>query len=376
MLKGGTSAAGKTGALMSGYTQYYQPCEVICYSKSTQAIMEAQGTRAYNAYVTIEDLDGNDIILSTCSYLQVQKYLASGIDNGSVTVEKPEVWSLWGSDYTEILKPSKRSITIYAGAVGKEIVLLRGRITGYAEMIGGEGGAININISDHRSTLQRIAPVALLYEHTRYCETHRLAFPTFAAAGMTMTINDKDVTGFFQPTQNNLNSVAQAISGQPEWIGGGIMTVGAAGGAEYLGDDLLLITDELITYATRDYYDSSAFNAINITGLRSSFVITKEIRDDADIAKRGKILSGATLGSEVDILADMEVLAQQAIARALLGRLSIFITFQPYIVPGQIIKIQSDRFNIPLTTARTTLVRHQYAHGNEATALDGLEVAL
>lgn len=376
MLKGGTSAAGKTGALMTGYTQYYQPCEVICFSKTTQAIMEAQGTRAYNAYVTIEDLDGNDIVISMCSYLQVQKYLASGIDNGSVTIEKPELWSIWGVDYTEILKPSKRSITIYAGAVGKEIVLLRGRITGYAEMIGGEGGAINVNISDHRSTLQRIAPVPLLYQHTRYCETHRLAFPTLSPAGMTITINDRDVSGFFQPAQNNLAAISQTISGQTEWVGGGIMTVGTASGTQYLGEDLFTVTDSIITYATRDYYDSSAFNAINIIGLRNGFVINKEIRDDADIVKRGKILSGAVLGSDVDDLAEIELLAQQAIARALLGRLSIFITFQPYIVPGQIIKIQSDRFNIPLTTARTTLVRHQYAHGNEATALDGLEVDL
>jgi hypothetical protein len=376
MLKGGTSAAGKTGAMMTGYTQYYQPLEVICFSKSVQTIMETKGTRAYNAYVTIEDLDGDEITISGCSYMQVQKYLSSGIDNASITVEKPELWSIWGNQYTEILKPSKRSITLYAGAAGKEIVLLRGRITGYSESIGGEGGAININISDHRATLQRIVPIALIYIRTRYCETHRLAFPTLSAAGMTLTINDKDVSGFFQPTQNNLNAIAETISGSPEWVGGGIMNVGSPTGTEILGDDLFLISDRIITYATRDYYDSSAFNAINIIGLRNGFVINKEIRDDIDIAKRGKILSSTVLGSDVDDLAEIELQAQRAIARALLGRLSVAITFQPYILPGQVVKIQSDRFNIPLTTARTTLVRHQYSHGNEATALDGLEVDL
>lgn len=376
MLKGGTSAAGKTGAMMTGYTQYYQPLEVVVYSKNLQAIIETQGIEAYNTFITVEDLAGDEITISECSYVQVQKYLASGIDNGSVTIEKPELWSIWGNDYTEILKPSKRSITIYSGVPGKEVVLLRGRITGYAETAGGEGGAININISDHRATLQRIVPTPMIYIHTRYCAAHRLAFPTLSAADMTMTINDRDVIGFFVPVQNNLNSVNEAISGQTEWIGSSLMTVGTAGGEQILGDDLLLITDAMITYAVRDYYDSSAFNAINITGLKNGFVVNKEIRDNTDIAKRGKILSGTIIGSAVDDLAEMEALAREAIARALLGRLSISITYQPYLVPGQIVKIQSDRFNIPLTTARTTLVRHQYSHGNCATYLDGLEIAL
>jgi hypothetical protein len=169
MLKGGTSAAGKTGALMTGYTQYYQPCEVIVYSTATQTqIEQSRRVLDYNSYVTIEDLTGVEVTLTSCSYFQVQRYIGEGIDNASFTVQKPEVWSLWGDTYTELLKPSKRTFRIYSGLPGKEVCLFAGRITSYTEVAGGDGGAINIYCNDHRLTLKRITPLQLTYEFNHY----------------------------------------------------------------------------------------------------------------------------------------------------------------------------------------------------------------
>jgi hypothetical protein len=375
MLRGGTSAAGKTGALMSGYTQYYQPCEVICYSKNTQAAIEhSRRTLDYNSYVTMEDLNGNEIRLTTCSYFQVQRYIGDGIDNASFTIQKPEIWSIWGDIYPELLKPSKRSFSIYSGLAGKEICLFRGRIITYTEIAGGSGGAINIYCNDHRLTLKRITPLQLTYEHTRYCEVHRLAFPTFVAAGLNLTIQDKDTVGLFPPVETAYTSIANAISGSPEWVASDVMALGTASGLEILGNDLLRITDSIITYATRTFADSSAFNAVEITGLHSGFVVTKEIKDDADIVKRGKISYGNVVGTEYDDLAEIELIARKMIARALAGNLSATINYNPYIIPGQIVILQSDRFNIAETIARVKLVRQQLAHGNPSTSLDGLEV--
>lgn len=377
MFKGGTSAAGKTGAMMTGYTQYYQPCEVFCYSKSTQAAMElSRKATAYNVYVTIEGLDGVEKTISECSYVQVQKYIASGVDNASFTVEKPELWSIWGNEYTEILKPSKRAFTIYAGIPGKEIIVFRGRIISYTEIIGGEGGALNIYCNDYRVSLKRLVPVQLYYDHTRYCEIHRLSFPTFAAAGMTMTITDKDVVGLFPPVQSNLDSVTAAVSSVTQWVSSDVMSVGTASGHELIGDDIFEINDQIITYATRGFYDSSAFNTINIMGLRSGFVVTKIIRDDADIAKRGVVEAMEVLGSEYDNLVDVEASARALLALSLSGSLSLSITFNPYIVPGQLVLVNSQRFNIENTYARVKAARHQYKHGAASTALDGLEIVI
>jgi hypothetical protein len=108
--------------------------------------------------------------------------------------------------------------------------------------------------------------------------------------------------------------------------------------------------------------------------LRSGFVVTKEIKDDADIVKRGKISYGNVVGTEYDDLAEIELIARKMIARALAGNLSATINYNPYIIPGQIVILQSDRFNIAETIARVKLVRQQLAHGNPSTSLDGLEV--
>lgn len=376
MIRGGTSASGKTGGLMTGYTQYYQPLEVIVFSVDTQAAMEAStGSSGCVAYITIEDLAGEIVTLSSCSYFQVQRYISSGIDNATLTIEKPEVWSIWGDSYTELLKPSKRTVTIYSGLSGKEVIVFVGRITGMVETAGGGGtGAINLYLSDHRATLQRIVPLQLTYEHTRYCEVHRLTHQTMVEAGGNVTIHDKEVIGLFAPADNNFNSANQAMSGSAEWASGGLMNIGTAITQDIIGEDLFYIDDSLITYATRDFYDSSAYNTINITGLKSGFVITRVVKDDADIAKRGRIIAGTVLGTEYDDIDDVQTLAEALLVKSLAGRFSITIKYNPYLIPGQVIKIQSDKYNIPESFARLNLVRQQYSYSNQSTSLDGVEI--
>lgn len=375
MLKGGTSASGKSGALMTGYTQFYQPCEVIVYSTVTQEQIEnSRRVLDYNSYVTMEDLEGNEIRLTSCSYFQVQRYIGDGIDNASFTIQLPEIWSIWGDTYPELLKPSKRTFSIYSGLEGKEVCLFKGRIVSYTEIAGGNGGAINIYCNDHRLTLKRITPLQLTYEHTRYCEVHRLAYPTFAAAGLNLTITDKDTVGLFPPVETALTSIANAISGSPEWVAADVMALGTASGLNIYGEDLLYISDRIITYATRIFADSSAFNRVDIQGLRSGFLVTSTVRDSADIKKRGEIAYGNVVGTEYDDINEVTAIAELMIERALAGTLSLTINYNPYIVPGQIVYLQSNRFNIPETKARVKLVRQQYAHGNASTALDGVEV--
>lgn len=377
MIRGGTSAAGKTGAIRTGYTQFFIPCELFAYSKSVQEKLETRGKAAsYRALVKIENLAGEEQILTSCSYFQVQKYFSSGVDNAFVTIQRPEVWSIWGNQYTNLLKPSKRTITILAGLLGEEIPIFKGRIVGMAEVQGGPGGAINLTCNDHRITLQRTRPEALALPHSRYCEVHRLANPTFKEAKQVLTVADSDTSGVFTPIIDNLKSVAQALSGDALWCSGEVMAVGTGGGLQVLGDDVLLIDDAAIITATRDFYDSSAFNTVNIKGLDSEGeVITETILDETDADERGTVAYGTVVGTDKDSIESVRALAVEMIAKSLAGRLQASIVFNPYLVPGQIVKFSSNRFKIALTTATIKSVRHQYQYGDCGTWLDGLEIA-
>jgi len=375
MIKGGTSAAGKTGAIRTGYTQMYIPCELVCYSKAVQTKLENTARASvYNALVKIETLTGEQQILTSCSYFQVQKYLSSGMDSAFLTIQKPEVWSIWGSKYTNLLKPSKRTVTIYAGIPGNEMPIFRGRITGVAEVQGANGGAINLTCSDTRITLQRTIPIQLEQPHSRYCEIHRLANAAFKEAGQVLAIADSDTSGVFTPSGDSLASVAQALSGQPVWVSGDVMAVSSGSALQILGDGLMLINDAVITSATRDFYDSNAFNTVTIQGMLNNKLVTEQIFDANDVSERGRVAYSTVIGSEFDSIATMRLQAQQMIARVLAGRFTASIAFNPYLIAGQAVKLESKRFKIPLTTARLSVITHQYQHGDCSTALNGLEV--
>jgi hypothetical protein len=376
MIKGGTSAAGKTGAMRTGYTQAYIPCELFCYSKSVQAKLEAKSRISrYNALVKIENLVGVEQVLTSCSYFQVQKYLSSGMDSASLTIQKPEVWSIWGDQFKNLLKPSKRNVTILAGVPGGEIPIFKGRITGMSEAQGASGGAINLNCNDHRITLQRTEPTQLALPHSRYCEIHRLANGIFKAAGQVLVIADVDTIGAFTPVNDGLASSNQALSSKPMWVSGDLMTIGTGDGLQVIGTDILSVTDAAIASATRDFYDSSAFNSVVIQGLNDDGdLVTDEVKNDADVIDRGKIKYSSVVGTEFDSIDIARAQANSLIERALAGRFFASIVFNPYLMPGQVIKIQSNRFNITETTGRIMMVRHQYQRGDCGTWLDGLEV--
>ncbi len=375
MIRGGTSAAGKTGAIRTGYTQFFIPFKIFAFSAAIQANIESRNkAKSVNAFLKIENELGGETELVSCSYFQVQKYLGGGVDSAYITIEKPDVWSIWGDEYPELLRPSKRTVSIYAGIPGEEIVIFKGRITGAAETKGSAGGSINLTCNDHRYTLKRETPTQLVRDHSRYCEIHKQAFEIFKAANQHLIIADNDASGEFSPVLDSFSAVLQALSGAAEWISGNAITVSSGTTLKLVGTDVLTIDDEIINTAARDFYDSNAFNTVLIKGLVSGTLETDVVADSADVAKRGNINYPTVIGNEKDDLEKIRAQAESMISAVLQGRFFATIIFNPYLLPGQIIKIQSSRFNLAVTTARINSVRHQYKRGSCATYIDGLEV--
>lgn len=375
MIKGGTSAAGKCGNLRTGYTQQFIPCALYLLPEHLQTRLESNRQLNWNAYVEIENLTGDLIRVDDCSYFQVQKQYLNGVDTASITIEKTSLWSMWGGSYVDILRPSKRKIKVYAGFPGYEMEIYTGRITSVSETKGSDNlGAINLYCADYRSILQKIESTQTGYAATRYYEIYRLVIDTFGYAQQLVAITDRDIINDFLPVGNNLDAANNSMSGQPAWsMGAGVVTMGGNRGQVLLGN-VLHINDDHINYAARNFSDASAYNVVMARGLDTEGdIIEQEVVDAVDIAKRGRVLYPETVGSDGDNLADMVLLSEQIIARSLAGTLSMNILFNPYLLPGQIVEMHSERFGIAKRNAKINAVRHQYSRGSCLTALDQVD---
>ncbi len=375
MIKGGTSSAGKSGNLRTSYSQQFIPCQLYIMPPALQARLENNDRLTFNAYVQVEDMTGSLVTLSACSYFQVQKQLLGGLESASLTIEKPEVWSLWGSTYNEVLRPSLRKLKIFAGFPGYEMPIFTGRIINAYETRGsGNLGAINLTCSDFRSALRKEESTQNTDNASRYYEIYRLAQATFSGADQMLVISDRDVWGAFLPVGDKLQAINDTITGQPAWsMGSGSVVVCGNRQLVSLGD-AVAITDAQINYATRIFADSTAYNVAVATGLSGGVLTEQEVTDAADIAKRGRVVYPQTIGGDNDELTDMVALAGEIISRSLAGTLSATILFNPYLLPGQIVSFQSTRLEIDATPAKIQAVRHQYRHGSCITALDSLEL--
>lgn len=375
MIKGGTSSAGKSGNLRTSYSQQFIPCQLYIMPPALQTRLENNDRLTFSAYVQVEDLTGSLVTLTACSYFQVQKQLLGGLESASLTIEKPEVWSIWGSTYNEVLRPSLRKLKIFAGFPGYEMPIFTGRIINVTESRGSENlGAINLTCNDFRSALRKEESTQNTASASRYFEIYRLAQATFSGADQMLVISDRDVWGAFLPVGDKLQAINDTITGQPAWsMGSGSVVVCGNRQLVSLGD-AVAITDAQINYATRIFADSTAYNVAVATGLSGGVLTEQEVTDAADIAKRGRVVYPQTIGSVNDELTDMVALAGEILSRSLAGTLSATILFNPYLLPGQIVSFQSTRLEIDATPAKIQAVRHQYRHGSCVTALDSLEL--
>lgn len=376
MIKGGTNSAGKTGNMRTSYSQQFIPCQLYLMPSEMRQKLERNESLTFNAFVEIENLAGDMIRLNTCSYFQVQKQLLGGIETANITIEKPELWSIWGDAYTEVLRPSKRRLKVFSGFPGYEMPIYTGRIVSVFETRGSDNlGAINISCSDYRSVLRKEEGDAEDFEVSRFFEIYRLARGVFEESDQMLIISDRDVIGAFLPTGDKLQAINDVLTGQPAWSMGSGAVVVCGNRQLVAAGDVLKITDKQINTATRNFADSSAYNVVIARGLDGDGKIAEqEVRDDADIVKRGRQVYPQTVGGDNDTLEDMIILAGEIIARALAGGFSANILFNPYLLPGQIVSFQSTRFGIPATNAKIQAVRHQYRHGSCSTSLDQLEL--
>lgn len=378
MIFGGNSAGGKLSSQRLNYSHVYLPLQTFTFSKSViSEITSSSKARKYNAYVTIET-DSGTVDLVTCSYFQVQRKSIGSNDSASLTIQKAQVWSVWGTENPGILSPSQKVLTIYCGIPGEEIPIYFGRITSSIESQGANGGAININCSDFRVTMKREDACVKTTEHTKYFEMHRQANQAFRDSGQVLCYSDQDGVGIFNSIGNKYDASNKAISGEHTWQASpaGCITSGANNNNLVLGDDIPLLDDRVIYTATRSISDSSSFNTVSCVGLDvvGGTLISSSVNDAADVAKRGRITYSTTIGTDKDLLTDVESIAATMIASVLEGGLAASVVFNPYLCSGMIMNFQSDRFNISPTIASLGGVRHQYSYGDAQTFLDGVDV--
>jgi len=377
MIRGGTQAAGKSGNLRTSLTQVFLPCQLFLVPAVYKRRLENNSNLTWNAYAELESTSGATIRLNACSYFQVQKTLIGGLETANLTIEKPEIWSIWGSQYPEELRPSKRRIKIFAGFPGAEINIFTGRIIYTSESRGsgaGNLGAINLTCNDHRSLLQKETSSQYATDVSRFFEIYRQLSGFISDTSQLIYIAESDSIGNFRPLGNKYDAANAALPGQAAWSI-------AAGAAAITGNDetrvissLLSITDKQIKYATRNFADSTAYNVVNARGLVDGELSEQEVTDAADIAKRGRVVYSGFVGTDADQLSDAILQAQAIISRSLQGTVSAQILFNPYLLPGMPISFASSRFNIAAGLAKVYAVRHQYRHGSCLTALDSLEV--
>lgn len=376
MIQGGTSSAGKCANLRTGYTQQFIPCQLYLLEPEVVSRLEQNRRLTWSGKVLIEDLSGNNIDVIDASYFQVQKHLIGSIETSSLTIEKADLWSIWGSGYTEVLRPSKRKVKVYAGLAGKEILIYTGRITSVQETRGsGNLGAININCSDFRSVLRKEESSQAGEIVSRYYEIYRLASRVFAEdADQMLVINDADTWGLFLPSGNSEAAVNETITGQPAWSMSAGTVVVFGNRQKVVFGDVLHVTDKHINWATRTFADSNVYNVAFARGLNGEDIEEQEVTIEADIAKRGRVAYPQTIGTDNDNLSDMVAFAQEVLERSQNGTFNITLDYNPYLLPGQIIRFESQRFSIPETTVKLQAVRHQYSYGGCSTAIDAIEL--
>jgi hypothetical protein len=375
---GGSNAAGASGNMRSGYTTHFLPCRCNIMPPAVIAAYNAGRELPVYFKVRVKNTLGAWVEIPDCGYVQINKNPEADTESTSITIQDSETWSAYNALHEGLLKPSNRIIQVLAGITENNLApLFTGKITNYQQPEGSDGGAINLTCKDIRAVLQRQNATSFLPDQTNYHAAKIQLHSGFRAAGINFAAQFTDAAGSIALAGSKMDAI-NTVAPDKQWYnasnGAVIVASKLFESVEAVGS-LIELSDDNILVATRSISDDSAFNSVLVQGLSGGVVVSQTVSDAADVADRGSIFfSGGIVGTTANTIAQSVEIAEAMIYSSLLGRFDIEVPFNPYFELGQVVKIQSDRFNIPDSFAILSRVRHQYQVGNAVTYLDQLEI--
>lgn len=391
MIIGGVSGAGKTSSLRSGYSQRFLPCMANIKNSAIVSVIN-QTTRQvieYFATVRIRNVANTEwVTLGTATYFQITKSSNGGYNTAQLTVAQAETWSAYksGTEYAYLLSPSGRACQVLSGikinGIEYQVPVFYGRIDTYYESIGGKSSSISLSLTDIRKQLQKKTSVFYLstsYVQTRYRAIIRELKAFIASGGVTssalkmlMFMADSELSSADVSTGTTLDSIEAILQSMQRTLldGSGSCFFGVQDSDntnyafEYNDDNIISLTSKV--------EDADTFNSVRIIysvgGVRTYATIT----DAADVLLRGNVYYPSLVGGST--LAYATRLANDLISFSLFRDIRLEVLYNPYIEPGQIVKISSTRNGIPASHGIVTSVVHQYRVGRAITYLNGLRI--
>ena len=381
---GGCNGVGKAGVLRAGYHETFLPCSAFLLHPDVVAAINQTPAQplVYTAYARVRNLaDTAWVTIGEATYFQVALNPDGTVGSADLTVKRPEIWSPFvaGGEYEDVLRPSNRRLEIRAGliigGVSRLVTVFLGQVKDYTEVHGANSGSINLRLEDIRDVLERDTTTPVYPARASY---GRAIIAAESAASMAVFAHFLDQAPSSAPSAagNLLASITQFVPGAP------IVSVTSAGGlAIGAADDGSGETGHAFEYSdsvnniisltrTAGAYQ---YNVVRCVGLVSGVRTVSEIKDDADILKRGRIVyPGGLIGSMTQDLTVSEATAAQMLANAARGQFAAELPFNPFLRPGMRIKLTSTRMGLAASIGRVGQVNHQYSVGRARTYLNDL----
>jgi len=394
MIFGGVNAAALTGSLRCGYSTSYLPCRAYVLPTAVKTTVERtiKSKAQYTLSARIRNLTDTDWIeLGTVTYAQVTKNPGGAADTADITVSAANIWSAYksGGTYEDLLKPSLAPVEVNAGyvvgGVDYDIPIFRGYIADYTEAIGGKSSSISLRLNDLKElasrTLGVILAVTTATTFRAFMEQSLTLVSQHAASGYgsyavsVFKFNDQEFT-VLNGYGDVLSIMRALVTGVPilEITGSGAMVLGDGAEESTEQSYAFAYTDANIHTITRQA-GAAQWNVYRTYGLVGGVGTTSEVQDDADVAKRGRLVyPPGFIGTPWCTLEYANSVAREGMAKGLRGTFYGEVPFNPYLVPGMRIKLTSTKANIVESWAVIQQVNHQVGASSSRTYLKDLTV--
>lgn len=388
MIIGGTSAGGKTSSLRTGYSESFFPCRAYLKNSAVEAAFNQSYNQPiiYTASARIRNIsDTAWVNLGTCSYFQITRGSEGNVDSANLTIAKGEAWSAFldGGDYEGLLLPSNRTLQLIVGIIiagsEKRFFVFSGRINQYTENIGGNSSSINIGVTDTRAQMFKVSAIITGYEQTTYRNLLRQlkAFSdsnvgSAEAIKFNALFADSVIDSSVVGSGKVLDAISSIMpSGQNTlFTGSGIAFYGTVSGDE--NDYSFEYSDKNIISLTRISDDGEQYNTVRIFYTDSGTKYTKDISDAGSVAINGNIYYLGWIGGIGYTEAAATRIANELLSVSVRGKIRMEILLNPFLEPGSVIKISSQKYSIPAYYAKIISISHQYSVGRAATYINEL----
>ena len=382
MIKGGIGGVCRVGVggCRPGYSQTFLPALVTVGTEIIDAALQGGRSIRYSASVRIRNVAGTDWVdVVDVIYFQVSAR-ADGSGSANLTVRAPDKWSIDGTLYPDLLRPSERVfqviVTLVVGASSYSTPVFTGQITNYNEAHGQRGGSISLTARSTTIALsnRNTAETPSLTAYRRVQDEMKASGLFAPGQGPVSLWNDYEMEQVL--VYNNLLDLLErvppvAVDISTRSTGGVIQTVS---GEELEREAAFTITDDNQISLTRSIGSGNSFNTVTVIGTFEGEITTTTVQDANDVAARGVIRYAPIYGSQTRDLADNIADAEAWIAEMVRGKLSAQLQFNPFLQIGTVLSFSSSRLFISDGKARVQAFNHRFSRGTAETSLSDLAV--